>query len=114
MRFFKLILALLMLASVTVSAQTTVMPTSYTWTAPTTGSAVHHYIVSLKAGAGAWVTVGTPTTTALMVPCVPGVVNLVHVAAVDAAGRIGVASDDSDPYTPDAGAPGACGKPSRS
>jgi hypothetical protein len=113
MKLAKLLIAVLMLASVTVSAQTTVMPTTYSWTAPTTGSPVHHYIVSLKAGEAAWVTVGTPTAPTYMVPCVPGVVNIVRVQGVDSAGRIGLWSDPSLDYTPDAGAPGACGKPAR-
>jgi len=113
MKLAKFLIALLMLASVTVSAQTTVMPTTYSWTPPTTGSPVHHYIVSLKAGDAAWVTVGTPTIPTYVVPCVPAVVNIVRVQAVDAAARISVWSEPSLEYTPDAGAPGACGKPIR-
>jgi hypothetical protein len=113
MKLAKLLIALLVLAPLTVGAQTTFMPTTYHWTAPTTGSPVHHYIVSLKVGTADWATVGTPTEPTHMVPCVPGAVNIVRVQAVDAMGRIGVWSDPSTEYTPDAGAPGACGRPVR-
>lgn len=95
------------------SAQTTVMPTVYSWTAPTTGSAVDHYNVYHKVGSAAFVMIGTSPTAQYTVPAVVGVVNIVHVAGVDAQNRVGVMSADSDPYTPDAGSPGAPGKPIR-
>lgn len=102
---------LALLLPLVVGGQTQTIPTVYSWTAPTTGSPVHHYNVWHKVGSAAPVMLGTTTGLSYTVPTVPGVVNLVYVEGVDAANRTGVPSPTSDPFTPDAGPPGAPGKP---
>jgi hypothetical protein len=92
-------------------AQTTTMQVSYTWTAPTTGSPVDHYVVQHSINGGAWVQVATVTTTAYVLTATIGEPHQIRVAGVDAQGRQGVWSTASDAYTPDAGAPGQPGKP---
>jgi len=114
MKRFATILVSVVLLSTLAIGQTTVVPTLYSWTAPTTGSVVHHYNVWHKAGTAAYVMLGTTTNTNYTVPTVPGVVNLVYVEGVDATARVGTQSPVSDPFVPDAGAPGAPGKPVRS
>lgn len=81
------------------------------WLAPNTGSPVHHYQVQLKVDAGAFANYVTTTTTSALITLESGHTYIVRVAGVDAQSRQGVWSAESDPYTPDLGAPGACGKP---
>lgn len=88
-----------------------VMTTSYQWTAPTTGSAVDHYVVQHLESNGDWVTVGNTDTNSYTLDLAVGVTHTVRVAAVDAEDRQGPWSVPSDPYTPDPGAPGQPGKP---
>lgn len=104
-----------MLIALTVSAQTTAVQTTFTWTAPTTGSACHHYDVQQSVSGGTWTDrVEKPATTSLAITASVGIPIQIRVRGVDVLGRAGVWSDPSDGWTPDAGAPGACGKPSRS
>jgi hypothetical protein len=115
MKLAKLILALAMLAAITVTAQTVSVSTTYTWTAPTTGSVVHHYDVQQSVNGTTWTDrVEKPTTASLVITAAVGVPIQIRVRGVDALSRAGVWSDPSDAWTPDAGVPGACGKPSRS
>lgn len=110
-----LLLALLLLSPLTVSAQTTAISQTYTWTAPTEGSAVVSYEVEVSYTNGTSWALHTTTTTASVVISVPALQTiLVRVRAVDALGRKGLFSNPSDPYFADPGPPGACGKPSRS
>lgn len=88
-----------------------VMSTSFQWTAPTTGSAVDHYVVQHLVGNGDWTTVGTTDTNSYTLDLTVGVIHTLRVAAVDAESRQGPWSLPSDPYTPDPGAPGQPGKP---
>lgn len=113
-RVMSALVVLLLLSPLMVGGQTTVIPTVYTWTAPATGSTVDHYNVWHKAGTAAYVMLGTTKNLNYTVPTVPGVVNLVYVEGVDATARVGGPSPASDPFTPDAGAPGVPGKPVRS
>lgn len=115
-RIVQAILVLALLVPLTVSSQTTTMQTTYTWTAPTTGSAVHHYEVQVSAATPVlWVSqITMPTTTTATVTLPVGSAWIVRVRGIDAQGRAGVWSDPSLEYTPDAGAPGACGRPVRS
>lgn len=95
-------------------SQTLVMPFTYTWTAPTTGSPVHHYEVQESSDNGTtWTLIGSPTTNTISVSFSVLVTHLVRVRGVDAAGRTGVYSSVSDPNYPDPGVPGAPGKPVR-
>jgi hypothetical protein len=113
-RLFIPFLSLFLLGGL-VFAQTTSMNLTWTWTPPTTGSAVHHYIVESSSNGSSWVPLAAQPTTATITLSAPVNVNIqIRVAGVDAQSRQGVWSTPSDPFTPDAGVPGACGKPTRS
>lgn len=85
---------------------------TYTWTAPTTGSPVDHYVVQHSVDGGAWVTVATDVTeTTYVLSAEYDHQHQIRVAGVDAQGRQGPFSEPSDPYTPTLGAPGQPGKP---
>ena len=94
------------------SAQTTVN-VNYTWTAPTTGSAIVSYVIEQSIDLGTWTQVGTSSTTSYTLAASTGHSHRIRVAGVDALNRQGVYSPSSDAYTADAGAPGAPGKPTR-
>jgi len=103
-------LVLVLLAASFANAQTTLNVT-YNWTAPTTGSAVHHYVVQKSEAGGSWSQVGTATTTAFVLAATTGIAVQIRVAGVDSQSRQGPWSAASDAYSPDAGAPGQPGKP---
>jgi len=94
-----------------VSAQAQTEPVSYTWTAPTTGSSVDHYIVQHSVDGGAWTQVGSVSNNSYTLNAEFGVAHRIRVAGVDASDRQGPFSVASDPYTPDLGSPGQPGKP---
>lgn len=100
----KLILFLLLLPAAA-GAQEQVR---YEWTAPTTGSAVDHYVVQRHDGT-TWGNETTTAETSAVLEMEPGW--MVRVAGVDVWGRQGPWSDASDPFA-DEGAPGAPGQPS--
>ncbi|MBK8164337.1 MAG: hypothetical protein IPK64_00080 [bacterium] len=110
-----LVLALLTTAllATSASAQTTTVNVSYTWTAPTSGSAVDHYVVEVKVDSGNFTQVGTTATNSYTLTAAVGHAHQLRVAGVDAQDRQGPFSVPSDTYTPDAGAPSAPGKPVR-
>jgi hypothetical protein len=109
-----ILLLLALLLPLAASAQTTSIPLTYTWTPPTTGSAVHHYVVQTSTTATSWTTLtAQPTTPVITIPAAVGVNIQVRVAGVDAQGRQGLWSDPSVPFVPDAGAPGVSGTPIR-
>ena len=85
---------------------------TYTWTAPTTGSPVDHYVVQHSVNGAPFVTidVNVSTNTYILTASYEDE-HLIRVAAVDASGRQGPWSVASDPYTPTLGAPGQPGKP---
>jgi hypothetical protein len=113
-RLLMILVALVVLVPMVVEAQTTTMPVTYTWTAPTTGSAVHHYIVQTSANLTAWTTLtAQPATPVITIPAAVGVNIQIRVAGVDAQGRQGLWSDPSIPFVLDAGAPGVSGTPIR-
>lgn len=100
---------LLVVAAGAVQAQESV---SYTWTAPTTGSAVDHYVVQHSTDGGAWVTVDDAVTTlSYTLSAAYDVEHRIRVAGVDALDRQGPWSAASDPYSPTLGAPGQPGQP---
>jgi hypothetical protein len=108
------VLSLILLASLAIG-QTTSLNVTYTWSAPTTGSVVHHYVVQTSSNGTTWTTItAQPTSPSATVAAPVGVQLLVRVAGVDAQGRQGVFSDPSDPFVADAGQPGAPGKPVKS
>jgi hypothetical protein len=101
----------MMLSVGSVDAQ--VQTVHYAWTAPTTGSAVHHYIVQHKIDDGAWVSVASVVTLTYDLAATYLVAHQIRVAGVDALNRQGLWSEPSESYMPDAGAPGGCGRPVR-
>lgn len=107
--------AAVFLLPLVVGGQTTSINVTYTWTAPTTGSAVHHYVVQTSSNGTTWTTLAAqPTTPTITVAAPVGIPIIVRVAGVDAQGRQGVYSESSTPFSPDAGAPGVPGTPNRS
>lgn len=113
MRRLQLTIALLSLLFVgSVEAQTQTV--HYTWTPPTTGSAVHHYLVQHSINGGEWAQLASVTAAAYDLVATNLESHQIRVCAVDAIDRPGPWSEPSDPYTPDAGAPGGCGKPAKS
>ena len=108
------IVALAILATVltpSLAAAQTSVEVQYVWTAPTTGSPVDYYVVQHSADGGTWVTLGNAPELTYTLDAEYGVSHQIRVAGVDAEGRQGPYSAPSDPYTPDAGAPGQPGKP---
>ncbi len=94
MRLLTAVVLLLCFTAVSADETRTVQ---FSWTAPTTGSLVQHYVVQLQLDGGLWNTVGTTADTTYAVPCVLGRVNCVRVAGVDSVGRQGIFSDSSLP-----------------
>jgi hypothetical protein len=87
-------------------------PATFTWSAPTTGTAVVEYVVELSIDGGAWTQVAVTTTNQhTFSDFVYLTTYEVRVAGVDASDRQGPFSVPSDPYTPDQGVPGAPSKP---
>lgn len=103
--------ALALVAMASVSAQAQNVQVTASWTAPSTGSPVHHYVVQVSANGGAYLPAGTSTTTSLVLTLPIGATYTVRVAGIDAQDRQGPYSSPSDPYTPDLGPPGQPGKP---
>lgn len=106
---FAVLLAVILPAASSL-AQTEI-PVNYTWTAPTTGSPVDHYIVEHSVNGGQWTQVASTNENSYTLTATTGQSHQVRVAAVDAEDRQGAYSLSSDPYMPDAGAPGQPGKP---
>ncbi len=103
------LIALVLLAAGAAFAQESV---TYTWTAPTSGSTVHHYVVQHSADGGAWSTVSDNLqATTYILTATYDVEHSIRVAGVDALGRQGPWSVASEPYTPTLGAPGQPGQP---
>jgi hypothetical protein len=85
-------------------------PVSWSWSAPTTGTPAHHYVVEVRVEGGSWVRLGVePTTPTVFIDMTPNLSHEVRVAALDAQGHQGGWSPVSAPEV--YGAPGACGKP---
>lgn len=85
---------------------------TYTWSAPTTGSPVDHYVVQHSEDGGSWITVESAlANNTYVLTAAYDVEHAVRVAAVDAEGRQGPWSIASEPYTPTLGAPGQPGQP---
>jgi len=110
-RFLRAIIAVVLLATVAV-AQGDTRATTYTTTAPSSGSSivVYHWEASVNGGAYSEVATSTGLSVTLALPWNATVT--VRVRGKDADGDFGPYSPVSDPFTPDR--PGACGKPTRS
>lgn len=100
----------LMLIQGAAMAQTE-MPVDYTWTAPTTGSPVDHYVVQQSVNGGDWAQIATSATNTYTLVASVGDAHQIRVAGVDAEARQGGYSLPSDAYSPDPGNPGQPGKP---
>jgi hypothetical protein len=112
-RLTRLLIIAAVLLPMVVGAQTGTITTTYTTTAPTTGNPVVTYEWQMSANNGStWAPAGTSTTLSKAIPLTVGSVYIVRVRGIDALGQAGVWSPVSDPNTPNAGPPGACGKPS--
>ncbi len=85
---------------------------SYTWSAPSTGSPVTHYVVQASVNGGPFETVddNVAVNSYILVAAYENEY-AIRVAGVDSQGRQGPWSVASDPYTPTLGAPGQPGKP---
>ncbi len=102
---------LVFLACVPGAAAQTTEDVTYTWTPPTTGSPVDHYVVEHSVNDGPFVQIATVTTNTYTLAATVDDSHQVRVAGVDALARQGPYSEASDPYTPQLGPPGQPGKP---
>lgn len=110
-RAIAILVSVVLLAALAIG-QTTTVDVRYRTTAPTTGSPVAVYAWQVSTDGGAtWTNARTSTGVEVVLSLAAGVPVLVRVAGIDAQDRQGPWSPVSDPYTPDAGAPGGCGKP---
>ena len=103
------VLIAIMLPATSVLAQE--VQVNYSWTAPTTGTPVDHYVVQHSIDGGQWTEIGTTDENSFTLSATMGQSHQIRVAGVDAQDRQGPYSVASDPYLPDAGAPGQPGKP---
>jgi|GEM_PF-1824614 len=110
----KIALAAFTLATLMVAgsalAQTEVQ-VNYTWSAPSTGSPVDHYVVQHSVDGGGWTQVASVSTNSYSLTASVGQSHRIRVAGVDDQDRQGPYSVASDPYEPDVGPPGQPGKP---
>ena len=84
---------------------------SFTWSAPTTGSTVAHYVVQHQVDGGVWVNIDTTTLESYTLSAEYDVAHSIRVAGVDSESRQGPWSVASTAYTPTLGAPGQPGQP---
>ena len=104
------VLMAVMLPVTSTLAQTEI-EVNYTWTAPTSGSPVDHYVVQHSIDGGQWYEIGTTNDNTFTLSAEVGLSHQIRVAGVDAEDRQGPFSVASDPYLPDSGEPGQPGKP---
>ncbi|MCP4290406.1 MAG: hypothetical protein GY780_01055 [bacterium] len=84
---------------------------NYSWSAPTTGSPVGHYVVQHSVNGGAWNQIATAASNSYTLTATIGDSHRIRVAGVDDQDRQGSYSEPSDTYTPELGPPGQPGKP---
>jgi hypothetical protein len=80
--------------------------TEFTWTAPTTGTPVDHYVVEVLTNERETELFDPVPSESLMVSVIYGNKYRVRVAAVDASNIQGPYSNWSQPYAPELGPPG--------
>jgi len=111
-RIVLLVVSVLLLGSLAFAATT--RSVTYRVTRPTTGSPAVAFNWHLSDNNGTtWTLATTTPDTFATLTLTTLKTYLVKVQAVDALNRIGPFSVNSDPFTPDDGAPGATGKPTR-
>ncbi len=98
------------LTAASAEAQTE-MQVSYTWTAPTSGSVVDHYVVEHSVDGGNWTQIATVSTNSYTLTATVGNSHQIRVAGVDADDRQGPFSVASAAYSPDPGTPSQPGQP---
>lgn len=103
------IITLSLLGALPAAAQT--VQVNATWTPPTEGSPVDHYVLQLSTDGGPFATVGSVTVPSYTLELEIDHEYIARVAGIDAQDRQGPWSLPSDPYNPDLGAPGQPGKP---
>ena len=107
--FVTLIALAIMALCATAQAQEVV---NYSWSAPSTGSPVSHYVVQHSEDGGAWVTVeDSQSTNSFALTASYDAEHRIRVAGVDEPHRQGPWSVASEPYTPTLGSPGQPGQP---
>lgn len=89
----------------------TEIPVNYTWTAPTTGTPVAHYIVQHSVNAGEWTQIDTAGSNTYTLVASIGDSHQIRVAGVDSEARQGPYSVASDAFIPNLISPGEPGKP---
>ena len=104
---FAVLLAVLMPAASSLAQ----VPVNYSWTAPSTGTPVEHYVVEHSINGGQWTQIDTTNDNSYTLSASEGQSHQIRVAGVDSEDRQGPFSVASDPFMPDAGAPGQPGKP---
>ena len=80
--------------------------TEFTWTAPTTGTAVDHYVVVVLINERETQSFDSVPSESIMLPVIYGNKYRVRVAGVDASNIQGPYSPWSQPYTPELAPPG--------
>lgn len=106
----KRILAILLLASLTIAIPAQAEMLSWSWDAPTEGTAVDHYVVRISVNSGPFLLLGQePTINSVTFDHTPNSEYRVQVAGVDIDGHQGGWSEISLPEV--WGAPGGCGMP---
>jgi hypothetical protein len=78
----------------------------YSWTAPTDGGSVHHYVAEVYVNRSKTLVFDNLTTTTLQFPAEYGDDYMVRVAAVNAENRQGPWSNWSEPYMVEVDSPG--------
>ncbi len=78
----------------------------FSWTAPSTGTAVHHYVAQVLVNERDTLFFNPVTTESIMLPVVYGNKYRIRVAGVDAADTQGPLSNWSLPYSPELAPPG--------
>lgn len=89
----------------------TAVDVTYTWTPPTSGSSVDHYVVEVSVNGGPFYQVDTATSNTYTFGAPASDSHQIRVAGVDAQDRQGPFSEPSEPYTPEVGPPGQPGQP---
>jgi len=98
------------MAATSAMAQTE-MDIDYSWSAPTSGSTVDHYVIEHSIDGGSWTQIATSNSNTFTLAASVGVSHQIRVAGVDASDRQGPFSVASDAYSPDPGLPSQPGKP---
>lgn len=110
----RILVAMVIFLPLLAAGQTTVLNIDWECTPPATGTPAVLYQWDLSTDGGqTWAAAASTPLPAATIPMPAGMAGIVRVRALDAAGRPGPYGTPSDPYTPDAGPPGACGKPRR-